>query len=82
VERGSRPNSPGPFSCPYSRTSWKGNSPNFAMTEFSEVWRFFGALACFCAMAHIHFPQTRVSCLRRVTSGRHVKTQDSYLPSS
>ena len=27
----------GPSSCPYSRTSWKGNSQNFACREFSEV---------------------------------------------
>jgi hypothetical protein len=25
------------LSCPYSRSTWKWNSANFAMTEFSEV---------------------------------------------
>ena len=37
-------------------------------TEFSEVRRFFGALTCFCAMAHIHPPQSRVCCVRCVTN--------------
>jgi hypothetical protein len=27
------------LSCPYSRSTWKGNSANFAVTEFSEVDR-------------------------------------------
>ena len=29
--------SPGLPFFPYARTSWKGNSANFAVTEFSEV---------------------------------------------
>ena len=39
---------------------------NFAITEFYEVRRFHGALACFGAIAHIHSPQTGVSCVRYV----------------
>jgi hypothetical protein len=33
--------------CPIHRSAWKGNSANFAYTEFSEVQRLLGALMCF-----------------------------------
>jgi hypothetical protein len=29
------------------RSAWKGNSTNFALTEFSEVRRFLDTLMCF-----------------------------------
>jgi hypothetical protein len=58
------------------RRAWKGNSANFALTEFSEVRRFL------CVLEHIHSSRTGVCCVRYAASGGRVKAQDSYLPSS
>jgi hypothetical protein len=42
----------------YSAECVEGFSANFASTEFSEVRRFLGALACLCPGAHT-LPQAR-----------------------
>src|SRR5215212_8550048 len=81
--RGFGSRGPGPPLCsellrtPLRRSSHSGHSRKFAHTEFSEVRRFLGALRCFCAMAHIHPPQSRVCCLRYVTG----RGSDTFLPS-
>jgi hypothetical protein len=57
-----------PSSSPYSPECVEDefSELRFALTEFSAVRRFFGALTCFGAMAHIHCPHTSVCCVRYV----------------
>jgi hypothetical protein len=66
------------------RSAWNRNSANFAFTEFSEVRN---SLATPSNSKNHSFgggsiPTTRVWCIHYVLRGRHVKVQDSYLPSS
>jgi hypothetical protein len=65
---------------PIHPSAWKVNSANFAVTAFSEVRRFFGALTCFCALAHIHWPHTGVCCLRYVASRPTPREGTGQLP--
>jgi hypothetical protein len=67
----------------HSNASMEG-SANFAVTAFSEVRNSLATLSnrknhSFGGYA---YPTTSVWCIHYVVRGRHVKVQDSYLPSS
>jgi len=62
-------------------SAWKGYSPKFALTEFSEVRTLSLCSGAHTALAHILYSHIGVCCIRYVTSRSQVKAQDRFLPS-
>jgi hypothetical protein len=62
-------------------SAWKVDSPKLALTEFSGVRRFFGALTCFVPWrTYIPFGRKYAAYIAW-HSLRRVKGQGRYLPS-